>query len=226
MNENQEMYLVHIAQESEAANEPVPLRLLADHLDILPASVNQMIKKLETDGKVVYQPYKGVSLTEEGERQASRIIRNRRLWEVFLTQHLKFDPREANRFACGFEHTTPAAVAERLAAFLGHPRTTPTGNPIPGPEGGEETIRLGSPLNLVTAGERVRVKSIQVDEPQRAFLTQSGITPGKQITVLAMKSDGTCLLHPQDAPLVQLDARLTCRISVAPAAGEEHSSEG
>ena len=224
MNENQEMYLVHIARESEASNEPVPLRLLADHLDILPASVNQMIKKLEADGKVDYQPYKGVSLTDEGERKALRIIRSRRLWEVFLTRHLKFDPGEANQFACDFEHVTPPAVTERLAAFLGHPRTTPTGKSIPG-SADDATVHLGSPLNVATAGERVRVKAMHVDEPQRAFLTNAGIAPGKQLLVLAIKTDGACLLHPQDASLVQLDARLTRHIRVVAVTGEDHTSQ-
>lgn len=220
MNESQEMYLVHIARESEISNQPIPLRSLADHLNILPASVNQMIKKMEADGNVVYQPYKGVSLTEEGERIALRIIRKRRLWEVFLTDHLKFNHRQANDIACEFEHVTPGDVTDRLAAFLGHPQTTSLGKSIPGPEG-EETVHLGSPLNLVAAGELVRVKSIQAAGTQRGFLTQSGIAPGKMIRVLAMKADGVCLLHPQDAPLVQLDSQLTHLIRVIPAKENE-----
>lgn len=222
MNESQEMYLVHIARESEISNKPIPLRSLADHLNILPASVNQMIKKMEADGNVVYQPYKGVSLTKEGERQALRIIRNRRLWEVFLTDHLKFNHHQANDIACEFEHVTPDDVTDRLAAFLGHPQTTAMGKSIPGPEG-EETVYLGSPLNLVTAGEQVQVKSIQSAETQRGFLTQSGIAPGKMIKVLAMKADGVCLLHPQDAPLIQLDSQLTHCIRVIPAKENEQT---
>lgn len=224
MNENQEMYLVHIARESETSNEPVPLRLLADHLEIQPASVNQMIKKMEKEGKVSYTPYIGVSLTEKGRSEALRIIRNRRLWEVFLTEHLKFDPQKANEIACEYEHVTPAVVTERLAAFLGHPRTTSTGRSIPGSDS-EEVMHLGTPLNVITAGEQVRVKSLQVPEPQRAFLTQSGIAPGKLIKVIATRSNGTCLLLPQNVPMVQLDAQLTRHIRVMPTQKEKSAPE-
>ncbi|MFO8035229.1 MAG: metal-dependent transcriptional regulator [Anaerolineales bacterium] len=224
MSENKEMYLVHIARESESSNEPVPLRQLADHLDILPASVNQMIKKLESKGKVSYTPYQGVILTEKGQEEALRILRKRRLWEVFLTEHLKFDPQRANEIACEYEHVTPDEVTERLAVFLRHPEMTPRGKNIPDSEA-EAEVYLGSPLSVTTAGELVQVMSIDAEESQRTFLSQSGIAPGERIRVLSIRSDGTCLLHPQGAPLVQVASPLSHHIRVRPVKDDDPGVE-
>ncbi len=220
MTENEEMYLVHIAQERESSTGPIPLRVLADNLDILPASVNQMIKKLESDGKVSYTPYKGVVLTEKGKALATKILRSRRLWEVFLTDHLKFTPQKANEIACGYEHVTPEEVTERLATFLGHPSSTAQGKSIPGVEGNGR-VELGSPLSVITAGEQVQVLGLQSKESERAFLRQSGITPGSYLIVLAMKADGTCLIQPQQSPMVQLSPQLSHWVRVTPVTDNE-----
>lgn len=215
MNENKEMYLVHIARESEGSSDPVPLRRLAEHLDILPASVNQMVKKMEASGKVSYTPYQGVLLTDEGRKEALHILRKRRLWEVFLTQHLKFDPQEANEIACEYEHVTADDVTERLAEFLGHPQITSTGKTIPDSES-QANVPLGSPLSMITAGKVVKVLRVQVDEPKRAFLKESGVIPGNLLNVLAIQADGKCLVQPKDFPLVQLSSRLSHWIKVLP----------
>jgi DtxR family Mn-dependent transcriptional regulator len=85
LSESMEMYLVTIAR-LRTDGEPVPLSLLADTLCISPVSVNEMCRKLQNQGLVLYRPYKGVSLTDEGEQRACYILRCHRLWEVFLAE--------------------------------------------------------------------------------------------------------------------------------------------
>ena len=54
MSESEEMYLIVIAQANEMGQHPVPLGHLAAELNVQPVSVNQMIKKLEEAGKVIF----------------------------------------------------------------------------------------------------------------------------------------------------------------------------
>ena len=57
---------------------------LAEHLDTKASSVTDMLKKLAKEKLVKYTPYKGATLTRSGLKQAIRVLRKHRLWEVFL----------------------------------------------------------------------------------------------------------------------------------------------
>jgi Mn-dependent DtxR family transcriptional regulator len=50
-------------------NQPVPLSKLAEELDISPVSVNEMCRKLQENGLINYQPYKGASLTPRDQKK-------------------------------------------------------------------------------------------------------------------------------------------------------------
>ncbi|MGI9585871.1 MAG: metal-dependent transcriptional regulator, partial [Acidimicrobiia bacterium] len=113
------------------ATPPVPVATIAGELDVSVVSANQMIRKLETSGFVDYLPYKGVVLTETGSERANVVLRNRRLWAVFLSEHLGLSPESADDVACEMEHVTPEEVAGRLSRFLGEPSIDPGGKPIP-----------------------------------------------------------------------------------------------
>ena len=119
MSESVEMYLVSIARIAESiGDESVPIPALAEVMNILPVSTNQMIRKLEETGLVHYLPYKGVQLTEAGQVIAEQVRRQHQLWEVFLVEYLKFPPQTADSLACRFEHIMSDAEVEHLAAFL------------------------------------------------------------------------------------------------------------
>ena len=49
---------------------------LSKYLKTTPASVTDMLKKLKEKGLVEYRPYKGVTLSPEGEKIALKIIQN------------------------------------------------------------------------------------------------------------------------------------------------------
>jgi DtxR family Mn-dependent transcriptional regulator len=130
--EAEEMYLITVARAIEdGVGPPVPVSTIAAELDVSVVSANQMIRKLETGGFVDYLPYKGVALTDDGRTTANSVLRNRRLWGVFLTDHLGLSPARADEVACEMEHVTPEEVAARLSLFLGDPSTGPGGKPIP-----------------------------------------------------------------------------------------------
>jgi len=195
LSENEQMYLVTIAKLHESGNQGlIPLSDLAETLSFLPVSVNQMIRKLAEAGLLRYQPYKGVDFTEAGREMVQRILRYRRLWEVFLVKHLKMDLDEADALACRMEHITSDQVSERLAAFLDYPTVCYHGHPIPSLE--EKTAAsITIPLAQLAVGEAACVNHIQADPAARSFLQDEGFLPGSRVTALGIGDDRAMLLE-------------------------------
>jgi DtxR family Mn-dependent transcriptional regulator len=194
--EAEEMYLITIARAIEdGATPPIAVSEIAKDLDVTPVAANQMVKKLELAGHVDYTPYKGVALTESGTTLASTVLRNRRLWGLFLSDHLGLTPEHADEVACEMEHITPDVVAVRLAEFLGSPAFGPTGKPIPSVGWRSDTF----PLNEVAAGMTVEI--VDVASPFDAFLESQGAPRGTTVSVMASAPDGTVVLDTPGGPL-------------------------
>lgn len=191
-SEAEEMYIITVARALEdGLDPPVPLSNIANALEVSSVSANQMIKKLEGAGLLTYTPYKGVTLTGAGEELANTVLRNRRLWGRFLVDHLGLTPTKADEVACEMEHVTPELVADRLAFFLGDPKTGPTGKPIPGGEGAEPPA--ATPLTEIDVGEAAAVAGVSGESV--SFLRSQGIVEGAELTVLGAGPDGSTLLH-------------------------------
>jgi DtxR family Mn-dependent transcriptional regulator len=205
MNDSQEMYLVVIAQANEDGINPVPVNHLAERLKVQPVSANQMIKKLEESNLICYTPYKGVELSITGQREAARLLRNRRMWEVFLVENLGYPPLQADAIACQLEHIVSDEMVEKLSSFLGTPKTSPLGKPIPSnPMAQPDKPVLDAPLSMSNADEEVIVTSIHTAETERRFLNHSGVKVGSSLQILAVQSNGTCLIRPEGFPILQL----------------------
>ena len=61
---------------------------LATLLEVRPASVSGMLRKLSDLGLVEHERYRGVRLTKRGRRVALEVIRHHRLVELFLVESL------------------------------------------------------------------------------------------------------------------------------------------
>ena len=131
----EENYLKAIFKLSMGSNKEVSTNAIAEQLDTKASSVTDMIKKLSDKKLVKYVKYKGVSLNEKGEEIAVSIIRNHRLWEVFLVEKLDFKWDEVHEFAEELEHIKSDKLTERLDTFLGFPKYDPHGDPIPDKDG-------------------------------------------------------------------------------------------
>ncbi len=94
-----------------------------------------MVRKLDQKKLVRHKPYKGIDLTAEGERNAMKVIRKHRLWEVFLVEHLGFGWEEVHDVAEQLEHIQSDKLVDQLDEFLGNPAYDPHGDPIPDAEG-------------------------------------------------------------------------------------------
>lgn len=214
MSESEEMYLVSIASLLEAGIQaPVPVSQLAEKLGIQPVSANQMIRKLAESGMLVYTPYKGVELSEQGDVFAGKILRRRRLWEVFLIENLKLPPGEAVDLACRLEHAFSAEATEQLSSFLGHPAVTPDGKLIPI---GESLPGTESDLDLLQlpVGAIAEVSSIALDHPAREFLRLEGIQIATRLRVAAIGHHGDILIGTEPGSHVYLAEELAKGIRV------------
>ena len=67
-------------------------------------SVTDMLKRMAGKKLVTYQKSKGFKLSEKGKKVAVGIIRNHRLWEVFLVDKLGFRWDEVHDLAEQLEH--------------------------------------------------------------------------------------------------------------------------
>jgi len=192
-SEAEEMYLINIAMAGEdGLAGPVPISRLAAALEVSSVSAHQMVRKLEERRLVTYTPYRGAQLTADGSAIAAGVLRRRRLWSVFLSEHLGLSPDSADETACDFEHVTSSAVAERLADFLGDPTVGPQGKPIPASDGPAE--RQGTALSTLAVGTTATVLTCDGPQTIRSFLTAEGIVAGATVTVLAAGSAGDRLV--------------------------------
>lgn len=133
-NESTEMYLKTVS-ELAWGEEPVSIAAIAERLGISTVSATEMVHRLKDRGLLDHTPYKGVRLTDKGQRKANTLIRAHHLWECLLVEKLHLPWEQAHEYACRLEHATDTAVTEALAAFLDHPLTCPHGNPVPAADG-------------------------------------------------------------------------------------------
>lgn len=131
----EENYLKAIYKLNTNPNEGVSTNSIAELLQTKASSVTDMVKKLSDKQLVKHVKYKGVSLTNKGKKIALSIIRNHRLWEVFLVEKLDFKWDEVHEIAEDLEHIRSAQLVNKLDAYLGFPKYDPHGDPIPDQDG-------------------------------------------------------------------------------------------
>jgi DtxR family Mn-dependent transcriptional regulator len=110
---------------------PVNTNALAERIGVTPASASAMVKRLTERGLAAHLPYKGVELTDAGERVALELLRHHRLLELYLFEHLDVPWDRVHDEAEALEHVLSEDLEARIAAKLGHPTHDPHGDPIP-----------------------------------------------------------------------------------------------
>lgn len=181
-SEQIENYIKNIYKLS-AHEGKVTTSSLSEKLQISPASVSEMIKKLADEGTVTHTPYKGVELTGKGRALALRIIRKHRLWEMFLVEILHFTWDEIDHEAERFEHIMSEKMEEKIDEVLGYPVVDPHGDPIPTREG---EIKHIESFPLSDAEEGTSVKVIRVSDSNSEllqYISSIGISLNKKIRV-------------------------------------------
>lgn len=157
---------------------------LAGELDLAAASVSGMVKRLADQGLLQHEPYKGVTLTRAGRREALRILRRHRLIEAYLVSFLGYTWDTVHDEAERLEHAVSDDLVARLAEALGNPRFDPHGDPIPTADGMIEQ-RDTVPLTEVAAGETVTIVRVDTEASDRLrWFAAQGLVPGTVVEVV------------------------------------------
>ena len=72
-----------------------------------------------------------ITLTPEGWEYACKIVRNHRLWELYLTNEAEYDDDHVHEDAEKIEHLLGEKTIRHLERILSNPRTDPHGKLIP-----------------------------------------------------------------------------------------------
>jgi DtxR family Mn-dependent transcriptional regulator len=169
---------------------PVGTSALAERLEVAPSTVTAMLKRLDAMGLVSYEPYRGVTLTPEGERVALEVIRHHRLIEAFLADSLGMPWDLVHDEAEVLEHYISEDLEQRIAEKLGDPTLDPHGDPIPSAKLAMSDDRT-VPLASLKPGESAVFARVSDSEPAMLrFLDEHGIRPGAKFAVVAVEPFG------------------------------------
>jgi DtxR family transcriptional regulator, Mn-dependent transcriptional regulator len=178
----------------QGSGEPASTNALAARLDVTPAAVSGMLRKLAALGLVEHEPYHGVRLTERGRLVALEVIRHHRLLELFLVESLGMGWDEVHAEAEVLEHVLSEELEELIAAKLGNPTLDPHGDPIPSRELAIADDAGSCDLYQLEPGDRgTFVRVSDADPEMLRYLTERGIRPGARLDVLERQ--------PFDGPL-------------------------
>lgn len=131
--ENYIKCIYHLSNQSDIGSTST--NTIAEDLNIKPATVTSMLKKLRDKKIISYERYGKIQLSKKGNAIAIEIIRKHRLWEVFLVNKLDFTWDEVHEIAEQLEHIQSKKLIDKLDEFLEFPEYDPHGDPIPNNEG-------------------------------------------------------------------------------------------
>jgi len=156
---------------------------IAEALDIQPASVTGMIKRLAEAGLLEHVPYRGVRLTKRGVKEALRVVRRHRILETYLCERLGFSWDDVHGEAERLEHAASDDLIERMAAALEFPMHDPHGAPIPTVAGDIESTEI-STLADAQPGARLRIRAVRdEDSADLRSMAAEGLVPGARVLV-------------------------------------------
>ncbi len=136
INRAEEDYIKAIYELTIQNNQPmIKTNEISEYFGYTDQSVNEMIKKLNQKKYVNFVPYRGINLTTKGKKEAIRMIRAHRIWEVFLTDKLGISWEDVHEDAEKLEHATSERVLNLLYDYIGKPDFCQHGNPIPNLQG-------------------------------------------------------------------------------------------
>lgn len=212
----EENYLKSLYNLANAQGE-VNLSDLAGSLQVSLPTANSMVKSLQKSGWVVYEKYKPVTLTNEGQKTAALIIRKHRLMEMFLVKVMNFGWEEVHEVAEQIEHIHAPKFFERMDQMLGFPTVDPHGSPIPDPQG-KVTPLSYTPLSYAKPGQKVQLAALTNSSTEfLEFLNSRNLSLGTQLSILSKESYDQSMVvsysgHPSETLSEKVCERLLVRV--------------
>lgn len=180
----EENYIKAIYRLAQKGKTKITPTAIAEAINVNAASVVDMIKKLVEKKLINYDKTKGAKLTDKGYKLALDIVRNHRLWEVFLLKKLGYSWDVVHELAEQLEHIKHNELADRLDKFLGFPEYDPHGDPIP-KSNGKIPATAHTLLSDIETGRTCRVAAVKDTSPMfLQYLLQLSVSIGTKIKVL------------------------------------------
>lgn len=194
-----EDYLKAIYGLSEGG-APASTSAIAESLDIQPASVTGMVKRLAETGLLEHVPYKGVRLTEDGTLEALRVLRRHRILETYLCERLGYSWDDVHDEAERLEHAASDHLIDLMSLALGTPSHDPHGAPIPTRSGDIEETNLAT-LADAPPGAKLRIRAVRdEDSADLRSMAKEGLVPGTCVTVAPEQGPDGSILVAIDSP--------------------------
>lgn len=173
--------IYHLTQQEDTTNTVT----LSELLRVKPPSVTSMLNKLvnQEPALVAYQKWRGVKLTEAGERLALQLLRRHRLIEQFLVEKMNYSWEEVHTEAEELEHVISEKFEEHLSILLGDPQFDPHGDPIPDRDLNFPNSDTTSLTNLAVDQTAI-VRRVKINQSELLrYLSEQGIIPGARIRI-------------------------------------------
>jgi DtxR family Mn-dependent transcriptional regulator len=184
LSKSEENYLKSIYNLSDSGNKTVTTNSISKILNIEPASVTDMIKKLSKKKLIYHEKYKGTKISKNGIIVALQIIRRHRLWEVFLYEKLNFNWDEIHEVAEELEHVSSDQLIDNLDKYLKYPKIDPHGDPIPNKLGEVDFVDKISISDLKIKEKGIVSRIVNEDEGFFNLLNKLKIEIGTEVTIL------------------------------------------
>ncbi len=152
---------------------------LADELHVSAPAVTRMVQRLKQAGYLEHEPYRGIRLTEAGEREALANIRRHRLVERFLVDVMGFGWHEVHDDADDLGLVVSDLLVDKMDAMSGYPKRCPHGEPIPSADGVMPLV-IDYPLSEVAVGQDYLISRVHShDSHKLRYFSELRLAPGK-----------------------------------------------
>ncbi len=205
---SEENYLKTLYKLENTLIKKVNNTALSRALELNPATVLEMIRKLSKLKMVEMLPDKTIRLTDKGRKKALQVIRRHRIWEVFLVNKLNYKWNEVHDLAEQLEHIESDDLVKRLEGFLGFPAVDPHGDPIPD-EGGRIKKIKTQPLSAAPIKKKLSVISLANSSVEFLnYLDKVGLSIGDaiEITDIEPYDNSVSLKHKKNNITVSKEA--------------------
>jgi ABC-type Mn2+/Zn2+ transport system permease subunit/Mn-dependent DtxR family transcriptional regulator len=133
--ENTLKSIYHVLEAREFQGDGVSLRELAERRHETNEEAQQQSRQLVKHGlATLHEEGNVIFLTPEGWQVAAAIVRNHRLWELYLTNAAHIAADHVHEDAEKIEHVLGEEVVRELERRLGYARQDPHGRVIPNPD--------------------------------------------------------------------------------------------
>jgi len=131
--ENTLKAVYHVLEARNFKGEGVSLRELAERRGETIDDVSTQSDKLRSHAlATLHEDGGSVHLTPSGWQRACEIVRNHRLWELYLTNEAQIAPDHVHDDAEKIEHVLGEETVREIERTLNHAKEDPHGRPIPG----------------------------------------------------------------------------------------------